>query len=219
MKKTLKQVASSAICIGLIFSAFSGAAAEPKAVQTSKPLAGGKLSWVAVAPLSGQSLTATADGGLFDSGQTPFAFREPVQCKSQPAPGKKLDWFATTFRGSKRSLSIQCGSASTHGYLHIAEGKSGHQRGWRKRVTMANPFANSDAWGELMWWSAIQSWVHPDVSLSQGNGKVCRSALIRMSGLGAPGSQNRTYVFRPTFIWSVTNDRLITAIPSTTFTC
>jgi len=208
MKVRLRQAATSVICAALIFGSLTGAAATPS-----------ELSWVAVAPLSGQTLSATSDGKLFRSKSTPFSLQEARPCQGQPDPGKKLDWFATKFMGSNRTFSIQCGSAKTHGYLHVAEGKSGHQRGWRKRVIMTNWAGSSDAWDELMWWSAIQSWNSPEISVNQAGGKSCRTALIEMWGPNISGVQNRKYIFRPTFIWSVTNDRLITAIPSTTSTC
>lgn len=177
------------------------------------------LDWVAVAPLSGQSLSATLDGRLVDSSAGTLSLPGETECRSQPRAEKRVGWFEATLGGMKRTLSVQCGSAATHGYLHIAEGRSDHQRGWRKRLAMADPLAKTDAWDELMWWAAIQTWLKPEKSIGVGDGKICRSGPISVYGQTTSGSRYLKFTFRPTFVWSLTNNRLITAIPSTRPTC
>lgn len=130
-------------------------------------------------------------------------------------------WVISSFQAlaAKRTMSIQCGSQTTHGYLHIALGKSGHQSGWRNRILQANPTLNTDSWDDLMWMAAKDSWNDKAFTMNVGSGKVCRSAPIEMYGRNPDGSLTLKYTFRPTFIWSMTENRLITAIPSSSPTC
>jgi hypothetical protein len=130
-------------------------------------------------------------------------------------------WVISSFQApvAKRTMSIQCGSQTSHGYLHIALGKSGHQSGWRNRIFQANPAMNTDSWDDLMWMAAKDSWSDKAFTMNVGSGKVCRSAPIEMYGRNPDGSITLKYTFRPTFIWSMTDNRLITAIPSSSPTC
>lgn len=131
----------------------------------------------------------------------------------------KIATFLTTYLGSARTMSIQCGTATTHGYFHIALGESNHQQGWRNRITKANPSASTDSWDDLMWWSASQSWKNPLKTVDVGGGKICRPGLIEMYGPDSSGKMVLKYSFKPTFFWSVTQNRLVTAVPSTSPTC
>ena len=130
-------------------------------------------------------------------------------------------WVISSFQApvAKRTMSIQCGSQTSHGYLHIALGKSGHQSGWRNRIFQANPAMNTDSWDDLMWMAAKDSWNDKAFTMNVGSGKICRSAPVEMYGRNPDGSITLKYTFRPTFIWSMTDNRLITAIPSSSPSC
>ena len=130
-------------------------------------------------------------------------------------------WVISSFRApaAKKTMNIQCGSPTTHGYLHIALGKSGHQSGWRNRIIQADPEQNTDGWDDLMWFAAQDSWNVNAFTMNVGGGKVCRSTPVEMYGRNPNGSISLKYTFRPTFIWSITENRLITAIPSSSPTC
>ena len=78
---------------------------------------------------------------------------------------------------------------------------------------------NTDSWDDLMWMAAKDSWSDKAFTMNVGSGKVCRSAPIEMYGRNPDGSITLKYTFRPTFIWSMTDNRLITAIPSSSPTC
>lgn len=211
MARRFRQIITWMIGAALIGAAFLLGAVSSASAKT--------LGWVAVASLSGESLSAAVDGKLFVSNKGTLSLPGETECRSRPRTEKRVDWFETSFGGLKRTLSLQCGSAATHGYLHIAEGKSDHQSGWRKRLAMADPLAKTDSWDELMWWSAIQTWMSPEKSIILGDGKICRSGPVSVYGHTASGSRYLKFTFRPTFIWSLTNNRLITAIPSTRPTC
>lgn len=131
----------------------------------------------------------------------------------------KIATFATSYLGTAKTMSIQCGTSSTHGYFHIALGDSNHQQGWRNRISSANPTVSTDSWDDLMWWAAVESWKIPLKTVDVGSGKICRPGLIKMYGPNSSGTTVLKYEFRPTFFWSITQNRLITAIPSTNPTC
>lgn len=101
----------------------------------------------------------------------------------------RLDTLPTKWRSGAQTMSIQCGTATTHGYFHIALGESDHQKRWRNRITKANPSASTDSRVDLMWWSASQSWKSPLKTLDVGGGKVCRPGLIEMH---RPDSSGKT---------------------------
>lgn len=184
---------------------------------TTKP---GTKSSVAFAPISGSIFSSTKGRTEPNSaGPRLLGYFDWLQCWNYANDTWAISSFKTTYLGVAKTMSIQCGSARTHGYLHIVLGDSNHENGWRNRIAQANPGDNTDSWDDLMWWSAQQAWMRPDVSVNVGNGKVCRSAPIAMFGRNPNGSQYVKYTFRPTFIWSITDNRLITAIPSTSASC
>lgn len=219
MKKHLKKALVLSICATLI----SGVAASAAAREATKPNPS--------TPNSAQELIAVASGtnetfniGDAQSGQGASTSRllgyfDWLQCRSFGNETWVISSFNTSYLGAKKSMAIQCGSATTQGYLHIADGQSNHQLGWRNRINQANPGDNTDTWDDFMWWSAQQAWNVPLVSIDQGNNKLCRSAPIKMYARNANGTLSLRYTFNPSFIWSMSMNRLITAIPSTTATC
>lgn len=190
-------------------------------------ITGGEESdWVAVHVDSGSMFVPGttdiwASNEPIQSGPAPrlLALDDWTQCWTFKNESWKIEKFSTDYNGTGKTMSIQCGTENSHGYMHIALGKSKHQQSWRNRVASADPQANTDTWDDLMWWAAVQSWKHPLVSVPQDGGKVCRAGLIEMYGPNSSGKIVYKYTFRPTFIWSLTNDRLITAIASTYDDC
>ena len=58
-----------------------------------------------------------------------------------------------------------------------------------------------------------------DISVPQGSGKLCRSLQVNLVSRNNLGVEIRRYSFNPTFIWSLNNNVLITAIPSSSSAC
>lgn len=129
-------------------------------------------------------------------------------------------WVIASFTGfwgtTSKNLNLKCGSETTMGYLHI---RSGHESQWRNRLTQSGYTGSTDEWDDLMWGSAEVAWKDPDVTKILGQGKVCRSASMQMYLVYPNGYREYKYTFSPTFIWSMTNNLLITAIPSSQPTC
>lgn len=219
MKKQLKIVATLAICATL--AASTTASVQAKEVTKPSPVASSQLSALfAVSPKANETFSfATANTSANETGTKLLGYLDWLQCRQFNNETWVINSFATSYIGSKRNMSIQCGSASTQGYLHIADGDSKHQQGWRNRITQANPGDNTDMWDDFMWWSAQQAWNSPEISKDQGNNKICRSTPIKMYGRDSNGSLVLKFTFRPTIIWSISANRLITAIPSTTVSC
>lgn len=217
MKNTKKLVvafAIGAICV-VGTSSSSWASPNPAVSPSFSPSSG----WIAVAPLSGSTFKPGEQG--ISTGVSPrlLGFLDWFKCWKTDNSTWVIQSFSTSYLGSKRIMSIQCGTQETHGYLHIALPETERQKQWRGRITQAQTGANTDGWDDFMWNLAMTTWNKPEVSIEQGNGKVCRSAPIDMYGPNANGQLVLKYTFRPSFIWSMTNNRLITAIPSNTPTC
>lgn len=134
-------------------------------------------------------------------------------------------WAITSFTagwdGELKEMALQCGfhdsaTGTGQGYKHIAYG---HEEQWRDRITQAQPGANTDSWGDLMWNVASRSWFDAYDSSGPYNGKLCIAGYVEMYGPNPSGQIVKKYTFYPTFSWSLTNDRLITAIPSSASGC
>jgi hypothetical protein len=219
MKKQLRNAVIIALSTTLAASASLGVQAReinkpnPAPTNQTSPL-------YAVSPNANETFTFADSNSIKDeAGAKLLGYFDWLQCREFNNQTWVISSFSTSYLGTKRNMSIQCGSPSTQGYLHIADGDSKHQQGWRSRVTQANAGDNTDVWDDFMWWSAQQAWNAPEVSKDQGNGKVCRSTPIKMYGRASNGTLVLKYTFRPSIVWSVTANRLITAIPSTTSTC
>lgn len=221
MQSHTKRLLSGLLCVIAITSSTSSAWATDSAGPSSIPgTSSNNLTQAMVATIDGVSFTSgTPKSGLGGNSPKLLGLIDWLQCRSYSNSTWTISSFSTTYLGASRVMRIQCGSGTTHGYLHIADGNSDHQKGWRLRITQANPADNTDIWDDFMWWAAQKTWANPETSLNLGNGKVCRSAPIDMSGRRPDGSSGYKYTFRPTFIWSITDNRLITAIPSTATTC
>lgn len=217
MKSTVKLVSALAIGAVCVVGASSSSWASPSPAIT--PSMSPYTGWVAVAPLTGTTFSPTTR--TVSTGVNPklLGFIDWFTCWKTDNSSWVIQSFSTSYLGSKRTMSIQCGTQATHGYLHIALPVNDRQKQWRDRITQAQTGANTDGWDDFMWDLAMKSWSNPELSIDVGNGKVCRSAPIEMYGINSNGQMAFKYTFRPTFIWSVTQNRLITAIPSTTPTC
>jgi hypothetical protein len=206
-----------AVCVTLSTASLTAVSAK----ELPKPTPAPRLSAVnliAYSPNSRTSLTLDGrDSGSRNGGGKLLGLADWLQCWNFA----NYSWVINSFQApaAKRTMSIQCGSQTTHGYLHIALNTSGHQTGWRNRILQASPVENTDAWDDLMWLAARDSWNEKAFSKNVGGGKVCRSAPVEMYGRNPDGSITLKYTFRPTFIWSMTENRLITAIPSSSPTC
>ncbi|MFC6355603.1 hypothetical protein [Luethyella okanaganae] len=115
--------------------------------------------------------------------------------------------------GVKKTMKLKCGISGTSGWFHIRDGKMDQ---WKGRITQATPGANTDPWDDLMWWGATMSLDYPYSNSGPTNGKVCMTTQIDMYNLN---TQSFVYSFFPTYSWSITDDRLVTAIPSTNPGC
>jgi hypothetical protein len=219
MKKPLR----NAVIIALSTALAASTALSVQARETTKPNpvnANQASTLYAVSPNANETFTfPSANASAVEPETKLLGYFDWLQCRQFNNENWVINSFATSYLGTKRNMAIQCGSASTQGYLHIADGDSKHQQGWRNRITQANAADNTDGWDDFMWWSAQQAWNAPEVSKDQGNGKVCRSTPIKMYGRSSNGSLVLKYTFRPSIVWSVSANRLITAIPSTTSTC
>jgi hypothetical protein len=215
-KKTKVAIAvAGGFCL-LVGTASTSAAKQPNG---SEPSSAPQSNWLAVAPLSGDVFTPSTIGSGGVVNPHLLQIDDWDKCWIQHVESWQIEAFTTTYLGARKRMSIQCGTAETHGYLHVALGKNGHQKGWRDRVRQAEPRENTDSWDDLMWFSAISTWESPEVSVNKGSGKVCRSGPIQMFETRPNGSKVLKYTFRPTFIWSITANRLITAIESTLPSC
>lgn len=216
MKNTHKFLTALAIGSSCALLASSSSWASPN--PSTSPSLTQAIGWYAVAPLSGATFVPSKQD---ITAMTPklLGFVDWVSCWKMHNETWAIQSFVTSYLGTKRVMSIQCGTQETHGYFHIALPETERQRQWRNRITQAQPSANTDVWDDFMWDLAMKTWANPDISIDQGNGKVCRSAPIQMFGTGANGQMVLKYTFRPSFVWSVTQNRLITAIPTTTPTC
>lgn len=129
-------------------------------------------------------------------------------------------WVITSFVGSwgstSKRLDLKCGSEATMGYLHI---RSGHETQWRNRISQTGFTGSTDRWDDFMWGSAELAWRYPDFSSVESYGKVCRSTSIDMFFVDSSGKSVYKYTFWPTFIWSMTNNHLITGYPSSNPGC
>jgi hypothetical protein len=206
-----------AVCVTLSTLSLSAVSAK----EAPKPIPTPSLTAANLIVYSPTSRTSFAlDGSNYSSngsGGKLLGFADWLQCWNFA----NYSWVISSFQAqaAKRTMSIQCGSQTTHGYLHIALGKSGHQSGWRNRILQANPTLNTDSWDDLMWMAAKDSWNDNAFTMNVGRGKVCRSVPVEMYGRNPDGSITLKYTFRPTFIWSITENRLITAIPSSSPSC
>jgi hypothetical protein len=219
MKIQIRAIAIITICSA--FAASTTASVQAKEPTRPNPAAASQLSTLyAVAPNANETFSfATANSSASETATKLLGYLDWLQCRQFNNETWVINSFATNNFGAKKHMSIQCGSASTQGYLHIADGSSKHQQGWRNRITQANPGDNTEAWDDFMWWSAQQAWNSPEISKDQGNSKICRSTPIKMYGRDSNGSMVLKFTFRPTTIWSISANRLITAIPSTSVTC
>jgi hypothetical protein len=218
LKTKLTTLFTAILCTTLLLSTSSTAWA--KGPQPSAPQPFSEISsWKAVSEISGAAFDPHLDTTTDSYSNRLLALDDWSQCWILNNQTWVIDYFSTIYLGAKINMSIQCGTTDTQGYFHIAVGSSGHQQGWRNRITQARPGDSTDSWDDLMWWAAIQSWNAPELSVNQGNGKVCRSTPVQMYGYDSRGQLALKYTFRPSFVWSVTQNRLITAIPSTTPSC
>jgi hypothetical protein len=189
-------------------------------LRSSDPSRGNSTAgWFAVAPLTGDVFIPPNARSTSEVNPNLLQIDDWDKCWIQHVESWQIEAFTTRYLGARKRMSIQCGSADTHGYLHVALGKNAHQKGWRNRVKQAEPRENTDSWDDLMWFSAISTWTSPEVSVNKGSGKVCRSGPIQMFETRPNGSKVLKYTFRPTFIWSITANRLITAIETTVASC
>lgn len=219
MKTQIKITATIAICAALAASATASVQAQE--ATKSNPAAVSQITGLfAVSPNANETFSfAASNSRATGTGTKLLGYLDWLQCRQFNNETWVINSFATSYSGTKRNMAIQCGSASTQGYLHIADGDSKHQQGWRNRITQANPGENTDVWDDFMWWSAQQAWNSPEISKDQGNNKICRSTPIKMYARDSNGSLVLKFTFRPTIIWSISVNRLITAIPSTTASC
>jgi hypothetical protein len=217
MNKSIKFISATGLGVALLLG--TGASAWALSNPAISPAPTASVSWDAVAPSSGTAFKPVTPAGSTSASPKLIGLVDWSQCYVLNNETWKIQSFSTTYLGAKKTLSIQCGTQATQGYFHIALPVSGRQQEWRNRITQAQPGANTDGWDDWMWWLAIQTWNAPEVSVNQGNGKVCRSAPIQMYGTSSTGARVLKYTFRPSFVWSITQDRLITAIPSTNSTC
>ena len=219
MKTQIKIIATIAICATL--AGITTASVQAKEATKPSPSGSSQSSAIyAVSPTGNATFSfATGNAGSTETNTKLLGYVDWLQCRQFNNETWVINSFSTSYLGTKRNMAIQCGSASTQGYLHIADGDSKHQQGWRGRITQANPGDNTDVWDDFMWWSAQQAWNAPEISKDQGNYKICRSTPIKMYGRDSNGSLVLKFTFRPTIIWSVSANRLITAIPSTTASC
>lgn len=127
-----------------------------------------------------------------------------------------IETFNTTYLGSPKTFNLKCGTASTSGYFHI---QNKHEIGWRKRITQAQPLADTETWDDFMWFVSKSVWTNYDYSVHEGNGKLCRSAPIKMYEYNASGIGIYKYTFNPTIVWSLSNNLLVTAYPTSQHNC
>lgn len=217
MKLTIKHISATALGVAFLLGPAASARAIP--AMTPSPASTATPSWFAVAQNSASTFTPKSAKDSTSSDLKLLGLLDWSQCYVTKNETWKIQSFITTYLGARKVLSIQCGSQGTQGYLHVALPATGRQQQWRDRITQAQPGANTDSWDDFMWWLAQQTWTNPAVSVEQGIGKVCRSAPIQMFGTNSNGVRVLKYTFNPSFAWSITQDRLITAIPTTTSTC
>lgn len=206
----------------VLFASAIGTAAlllAGSAAKAGQPSSSSTPSWFAVAPLSGAVFIPPISNASSSVNPKLLQLDDWSYCWIQHLESWQIAAFTTRYLGARKRMSIQCGSASTQGYLHIALGKNNHQKGWRDRVKEAEPRANTDSWDDLMWFAAKSTWTSPELSAPKGAGKLCRSGPIEMFQTLPNGSKVLKYTFSPTFIWSITSYRLITAIETTVPSC
>jgi len=213
MKRFIKPLAAFAAlsCASLI--TFGSASASPASSATQS-------DWMAVNPATGDS---------YREGQVDIWAPPPLDPRTRLlAPDdwtqcwvlRNQSWVISSFAGSwgtiKKNLDLKCGSASTMGYFHILDK---HQAQWRNRISQTGTTTSTDSWDDFMWWAAEQTWKNPQETVNQGSGKVCRFAPMEMFGPDSSGQIVHKYTFVPTYIWSMTNNHLITGFPPTTRYC
>jgi len=189
-------------------------------VSASSASSSTQVDWIAVNPATGDTYI---DGQVdiwsrppVDSRTRLLAFDDWTQCW---VIGNQ-SWVIASFSGSwgtiYKNLDLKCGSASTMGYFHILDK---HETEWRNRIAQTGTGQSTDSWDDFMWWAAEQTWKQPAGTVNQGNGKICRYAPMEMYSLDGTGQKVYKYTFVPTFIWSMTNNHLITGFPPTTQYC
>lgn len=217
MKRISKALIAGTIGTTALFVAGSTALANPRSFDPAG--VNSTAGWFAVAPLSGDVFIPPDAKSTTGVNPNLLQIDDWDKCWIQHVASWQIEAFTTRYLGARKRMSIQCGTSGTHGYLHIALGDNNHQDGWRRRVKQAEPQANSDSWDDLMWFSAKSTWSSPETSIEKGSGKICRSGPVQMFQTRANGSKVLKYTFRPTFIWSITANRLITAIETTATSC
>ena len=145
-----------------------------------------------------------------------LAFDDWTQCWVFRNTTWSIASFTGNYFGTSKTLALKCGAAESSGYFHILDK---HEAQWRSRITQADSSAPTDAWDDLMWFAAKSSWTDYDISVPQGSGKLCRSLKVDLVSRNKLGLEIRRYSFNPTFIWSLNNNVLITAIPSSSSAC
>jgi len=189
-------------------------------VSTSPASSATRSDWMAVNP---------ATGDTYLEGQVDIWASAPVDPRTRLLGVDdwtqcwvlgNQSWVISSFVGSwgtiSKSLALKCGSASTMGYFHIL---AGHQSQWRDRISQTGTSASTDSWDDFMWWAAEQTWKKPQDTVNQGSGKICRFAPMEMYGPNSSGQMVYKYTFVPTFVWSMTNNLLITGFPPPTRYC
>lgn len=204
------------VAMAVAFSLGSGAVSE----AYSDTAGGQEGEWYVSFPETGNIYHPSTIGGsdTGSAGDSSVNLLDPIDwanCHVFQNETHVIDSFEYYWNGSSKQMGIQCGKAENprgQGYFHIS---FGHETQWRDRITQVGG-GNTDAWDNLMWIAAVESLLATyDSSGGGADGKLCAVTWMEMHR--EDGSL--AYTFYPSFLWSLTSDRLITAIPTTKPDC
>ncbi|MFT4230553.1 MAG: hypothetical protein QM602_09705 [Microbacterium sp.] len=182
-------------------------------------------AWFAVAA-SGE-LFGSDDAQLFDVGQeadgyvTPYLIDNLVAwtaCFVEHDEDYPLASYTYWGSSSSKTIQLQCGyhnstSGSGHGWHHISVQ---HESQWRDRIIQLSTGDPTGAgWDDLMSFVNDTTIAWPMVDKSHGSKKRCVGAPVLMYDKYG----NYEYTFYPSVIFTTNTKRVITSIPSSSYTC
>lgn len=218
--KTLSSVAVFALSVAAMANPAAASFAQTSSqssVTQSDASTTHQAGWYVDFPATGHRFTPQDD---VDSSQGPnprlLDLTDWTNCHVFQNETHVIDSFDFYWNGESKDMGIQCGKAENpggQGYFHIV---FGHEDQWRGRIDQIGIGASTDPWDDLMWVAAVESLLGTwDSSGGGPDGKLCAASKMEMKKTDG----TLVYTFYPSFSWSLTNNRLITAIPTTSSNC
>lgn len=135
-----------------------------------------------------------------------ISFDQWAECYLFNNEGYILKHYNQPWNGVVNDITLRCGSASG-GYKHI---EAQHKSQWEDRLNAVPGGASWGSWDDLMSVAIVSALDWSDWLEDRPGNKRCAYGTVAWYD----SEGHITYIFQPTIVWSINNESIITAIPT-----